>query len=190
MEVDPVDPVAEPVVGPQLREVPVRLPRQLLDTGGPDRPSRVVEMPLGPGGTEGRDDRPEGLVGRECVVVGERRRLVQHRVGGIVMRVGQGHPRPSERTRGHLDAVEARRPAPDTERCAAMLQLRPNCECCDRDLPPDSIDARICTFECTFGRDCADTVFHAAVRTAAANWSGARCDRPSTWRGTRPRPSG
>lgn len=37
-----------------------------------------------------------------------------------------------------------------------MLQLRPNCECCDRDLPPDSPDARICSFECTFCRDCAE----------------------------------
>jgi hypothetical protein len=39
-----------------------------------------------------------------------------------------------------------------------MLELRPNCECCDRDLPPDSRDARICTFECTFCRGCAETV--------------------------------
>jgi hypothetical protein len=37
-----------------------------------------------------------------------------------------------------------------------MLQMRPGCECCDRDLPPDSQDARICTFECTFCRDCAE----------------------------------
>lgn len=36
-----------------------------------------------------------------------------------------------------------------------MLQLRPNCECCDRDLPPDSVMAVICSFECTFCRDCA-----------------------------------
>ncbi|MBV8659030.1 MAG: DUF1272 domain-containing protein [Burkholderiales bacterium] len=35
-----------------------------------------------------------------------------------------------------------------------MLQLRPNCECCNRDLPPDSTDAMICTFECTFCVDC------------------------------------
>ena len=39
-----------------------------------------------------------------------------------------------------------------------MLQLRPNCECCDRDLPPDSGEARICTFECTFCAACADKV--------------------------------
>ena len=39
-----------------------------------------------------------------------------------------------------------------------MLQLRPNCECCDRDLPPDSDEAFICSFECTFCRTCARTV--------------------------------
>lgn len=38
-----------------------------------------------------------------------------------------------------------------------MLELRPNCECCDRDLPPDSLAAMICSFECTFCADCADT---------------------------------
>ena len=36
-----------------------------------------------------------------------------------------------------------------------LLQLRPNCECCDRDLPPDTVDAFICSFECTFCRACA-----------------------------------
>lgn len=36
-----------------------------------------------------------------------------------------------------------------------MLQLRPNCECCDRDLPPASTEARICSFECTFCAACA-----------------------------------
>jgi hypothetical protein len=39
-----------------------------------------------------------------------------------------------------------------------MLQLRPNCECCDRDLAPASTDARICSFECTFCSKCADGV--------------------------------
>ena len=38
-----------------------------------------------------------------------------------------------------------------------MLELRPSCECCDRDLPPASLDARICSFECTFCAACADT---------------------------------
>jgi hypothetical protein len=39
-----------------------------------------------------------------------------------------------------------------------MLELKPNCECCDRDLPPEA-DARICTFECTFCPRCAETRF-------------------------------
>ena len=38
-----------------------------------------------------------------------------------------------------------------------MLEIRPNCECCDRDLPPESPDARICTFECTFCAACVET---------------------------------
>ena len=38
-----------------------------------------------------------------------------------------------------------------------MLELRPSCECCDRDLPPASPDARICSYECTFCADCAET---------------------------------
>ncbi|MEI8296193.1 MAG: DUF1272 domain-containing protein [Alphaproteobacteria bacterium] len=37
-----------------------------------------------------------------------------------------------------------------------MLELRPNCECCNRDLPPDSELARICSFECTFCARCAE----------------------------------
>ena len=37
-----------------------------------------------------------------------------------------------------------------------MLELRPNCENCDRDLPPHSAEARICTFECTYCADCVD----------------------------------
>ncbi len=41
-----------------------------------------------------------------------------------------------------------------------MLELRPNCECCDRDLPPDSTEAVICSFECTFCRGCAEQLLH------------------------------
>jgi len=37
-----------------------------------------------------------------------------------------------------------------------MLELRPSCECCDKDLPPSAADAMICTFECTFCRDCVE----------------------------------
>lgn len=41
-----------------------------------------------------------------------------------------------------------------------MLELRPNCESCDRDLPPDSPEARICSFECTFCAGCAGDRLH------------------------------
>jgi hypothetical protein len=40
-----------------------------------------------------------------------------------------------------------------------MLQLRPNCECCDVDLAPENREARICTFECTFCATCAEERF-------------------------------
>jgi len=39
-----------------------------------------------------------------------------------------------------------------------MLELRPTCENCNRPLPRDAPDAMICTIECTFCRDCVDTV--------------------------------
>jgi hypothetical protein len=41
-----------------------------------------------------------------------------------------------------------------------VLELRPNCELCDRDLPPDASDARICSYECTFCASCVDDVLH------------------------------
>lgn len=40
------------------------------------------------------------------------------------------------------------------------LTLRPNCEYCDRDLPPDSDMACICSYECTFCRPCVDNILH------------------------------
>jgi uncharacterized protein len=36
------------------------------------------------------------------------------------------------------------------------LQLRPNCEYCDKDLPPDATEARICSYECTFCAECVE----------------------------------
>ncbi len=41
-----------------------------------------------------------------------------------------------------------------------MLELRPGCECCDRDLPPESTEARICSFECTFCASCVESKLH------------------------------
>jgi uncharacterized protein len=39
-----------------------------------------------------------------------------------------------------------------------MMELRPNCECCNRDLPPESREAMICSFECTFCVQCVEGV--------------------------------
>jgi hypothetical protein len=39
-----------------------------------------------------------------------------------------------------------------------MLGLRPNCECCDKDIPPEARDAMICTFECTFCAACVEGI--------------------------------
>ena len=55
-----------------------------------------------------------------------------------------------------------------------MLQMRPNCECCDRDLPANSIDAFICSFECTFCRQCGTDV----LRGVCPNCSGQLSARP------------
>ncbi|WP_027683365.1 DUF1272 domain-containing protein [Rhizobium leguminosarum] len=50
-----------------------------------------------------------------------------------------------------------------------MLELRPNCECCDKDLPPDSTAARICTYECTFCADCVDGVLNGVCPNCGGN---------------------
>lgn len=55
-----------------------------------------------------------------------------------------------------------------------MLQMRPSCECCDRDLPADSVDAMICSFECTFCRSCAER----ALDNRCPNCSGELVRRP------------
>lgn len=55
-----------------------------------------------------------------------------------------------------------------------MLQVRPNCERCDRDLPADSVDALICSFECTFCRECAEQT----LLGACPNCAGELLQRP------------
>ena len=55
-----------------------------------------------------------------------------------------------------------------------MLALRPNCECCNVDLPNESTEARICTFECTFCIDCAS----AKLRGVCPNCDGELVVRP------------
>jgi uncharacterized protein len=47
-----------------------------------------------------------------------------------------------------------------TRETPVALQLRPNCEYCDKDLPPSSTEARICSYECTFCADCVENKLH------------------------------
>ena len=54
------------------------------------------------------------------------------------------------------------------------LQLRPNCEYCDKDLPPHSSEAMICTYECTFCADCVDQHLH----NVCPNCGGGFAPRP------------
>lgn len=55
-----------------------------------------------------------------------------------------------------------------------MLELRPSCECCDKDLSPEASDARICSFECTFCTSCAET----ALGGVCPNCGGELLARP------------
>ncbi len=55
-----------------------------------------------------------------------------------------------------------------------MLELRPNCEYCGKDLPPDATDGRICSYECTFCADCAENV----LSNVCPNCGGGFVPRP------------
>jgi len=55
-----------------------------------------------------------------------------------------------------------------------MLELRPNCECCDCDLPPEAANAMICTYECTFCADCVNN----ALSNVCPNCGGGFVPRP------------
>lgn len=55
-----------------------------------------------------------------------------------------------------------------------MLELRPNCELCDKNLPPQSLEARICTYECTFCVTCVENVLH----NVCPNCGGGFTQRP------------
>jgi uncharacterized protein len=62
------------------------------------------------------------------------------------------------------------------------LQLRPNCELCDRDLPPASVEARICSYECTFCADCVESELHNVCPNCGGGFAP-RPIRPATeWR--------
>lgn len=64
-----------------------------------------------------------------------------------------------------------------------MLELRPICENCGKSLPPESKDAMICSYECTFCRHCADI----ELENVCPNCGGGFCERPvrpkNNWKG-------
>lgn len=64
-----------------------------------------------------------------------------------------------------------------------MLAIRPNCECCDKDLLPDSTEAMICTYECTFCKTCVDEVLDNVCPNCAGGFT-ARPIRPTIARRT------
>ena len=61
-----------------------------------------------------------------------------------------------------------------------MLKLKPNCECCDKDLPVDSREAMICTLECTFCRDCVETKLNFVCPNCGGDFTP-RPVRPANW---------
>ena len=62
------------------------------------------------------------------------------------------------------------------------LELRPNCEYCDKDLAPDATDARICSYECTFCADCVERRLSNVCPNCGGGFA-ARPIRPATeWR--------
>lgn len=62
-----------------------------------------------------------------------------------------------------------------------MLELRPNCELCDKDLPAESTEACICTYECTFCCHCVETVLNNVCPNCGGGFSP-RPIRPKTER--------
>lgn len=64
-----------------------------------------------------------------------------------------------------------------------MLELRPTCEHCNKSLPPNSNEARICSFECTFCASCVENVLHNVCPNCGGGFES-RPIRPSmNWKG-------
>jgi hypothetical protein len=85
------------------------------------------------------------------------------------------HGRPWSRavTAYAFGAIDPRYDLIAVERAMA-LELRPNCEWCDKDLPPSAVDARICSYECTFCADCVDN----RLENVCPNCGGGFAPRP------------
>jgi hypothetical protein len=51
-----------------------------------------------------------------------------------------------------------------------MLEMRANCEKCDKDLPSHATDAYICSYECTFCRSCVETELNKICPNCGGNF--------------------
>ncbi|TMM52110.1 DUF1272 domain-containing protein [Maribacter algarum] len=51
-----------------------------------------------------------------------------------------------------------------------MLELRPSCEQCGKKLPNTSTEAMICSFECTYCRDCSQNLFRNVCPSCGGNF--------------------
>ncbi|MGE4612611.1 MAG: DUF1272 domain-containing protein [Paracoccaceae bacterium] len=65
-----------------------------------------------------------------------------------------------------------------------MLELRPNCEFCDRDLPPQSHQAMICSYECTYCQDCVENTLHNVCPTCGGGFAQRPIRPQKAWRET------
>ena len=64
-----------------------------------------------------------------------------------------------------------------------MLELRPTCENCNKALPPDSLDARICSYECTFCATCVETVLHDVCPNCGGGFTPRPIRPAQNWKG-------
>jgi hypothetical protein len=64
-----------------------------------------------------------------------------------------------------------------------MLELRPTCEHCDKPLPPAALDARICSFECTFCAACVAQVLHDVCPNCGGGFSPRPIRPAHSWKG-------
>ena len=64
-----------------------------------------------------------------------------------------------------------------------MLELRPTCEHCNKPLPPESLQAMICSFECTFCAECAEQVLHNVCPNCGGGFSPRPIRPANNWKG-------
>jgi hypothetical protein len=64
-----------------------------------------------------------------------------------------------------------------------MLELRPTCEHCDKPLPPAAVDARICSFECTFCAPCVEGVLHDVCPNCGGGFTPRPIRPAQNWKG-------